>query len=121
MDLAWHFNRNNRRFDTRVPLEMHISTYASDRGKRALTFDISESGIYLQTLVQDPHIPYMPIGLEFELPGIPETIWALGEARRDRLDDYFYGLGVRFTRMASLHERMLADFCARQRRQGQTS
>ena len=45
------------------------------------------------------------------LPRIGETIWAAGETCRDSLDDYFYGLGVRFARMAKLHERMLREYC----------
>jgi hypothetical protein len=45
------------------------------------------------------------------LPRIGETIWAAGETRRDSLDDYFYGLGIRFARMAKLHERMLREYC----------
>jgi hypothetical protein len=57
------------------------------------------------------------VGLEFKLPGMPETIWAAGETCRDTMDDYFYGMGVRFTAMASLHQRMLRDYCRRVRRQ----
>jgi hypothetical protein len=115
MDLSWHFKTSNRRFERRIPLEMHISTFMNDIPKRAYTLDISESGLYLHTLPQDPTLTFAPIALEFSLPGIQETIWAMGETRRDSLDDYFYGLGVRFTRMAGLHERMLLDYCARQR------
>jgi hypothetical protein len=60
---------SNRRFDTRIPLETHISTFVQDHPQRALTFDISESGLYLQALPRDPLPPRTPIGLEVELPG----------------------------------------------------
>ena len=115
MDLNWHFKTSNRRFDPRIPLEMHISTFMNDIPKRAYTLDISESGLYLHTLPQDPALTFAPIALEFSLPGIPETIWAMGETRRDFEDDYFYGLGIRFTRMASLHERLIVDYCSQKR------
>ena len=106
----------NRRFDSRIPLEMYVSTYVKDQPHRALTLDISESGLYLNALPRDPHPPRTPIGLEIELPGFGETIWVAGETCRDTLDDYFYGFGVRFTDMALLHQRMLRAYCLGARR-----
>jgi len=109
------FSRN-RRFDARIPLEMYVSTYVRDQPQRALTLDISESGLYLNALPRDPHPPRTPIGLEIELPGFGETIWVAGETCRDTLEDYFYGFGVRFTDMALLHQRMLRAYCRGARR-----
>ena len=108
----------NRRFDSRLPLEMYVSTYVLDHPQRAVTLDISESGLYLNALPQLPYLPRTPIGLEIELPGFGETIWVAGETCRDALDDYFYSFGVRFTDMANLHQRMLRAYCkgARRRR-----
>lgn len=102
---------DNRRFDSRVPLEMYVSAYLLDQPQRAVTLDISESGLYLNALAQNPFPPHTPIGLEFALPNIRETIWAAGETCRDNIDDYFYGFGVRFTQMANLHKRMLREYC----------
>jgi hypothetical protein len=106
---------DNRRFDPRIPLEMYVSAYVLDQPQRAVTMDISESGLYLNALIQHPYPPRTPVGLEFELPSLGETIWAAGETCRDSLDDYFYGLGVRFTGMANLHQRMLREYCWRAR------
>jgi c-di-GMP-binding flagellar brake protein YcgR len=106
----------NRRFDARIPLEMHVSTFVRDQPKRALTLDISESGLYLNSLPQDPLPPRTPVGLEIDLPGFGETIWVAGETCRDTLDDYFYGFGVRFMDMANLHQRMLRAYCLGARR-----
>jgi hypothetical protein len=106
----------NRRFDARIPLEMYVSTFVRDQPQRALTLDISESGLYLNALPRDPHPPRTPIGLEIELPGLGETIWVAGETCRDAQDDYFYGFGVRFTDMALLHQRMLRAYCRGARR-----
>jgi hypothetical protein len=106
----------NRRFDSRIPMETHVSTFVSDRPHRAVTLDISESGLYLQALPQNPHPPRTPIGLEIELPGFGETIWIAGETCRDAWDDYLYGFGVRFMDMAKLHQRMLHAYCRGARR-----
>jgi hypothetical protein len=106
----------NRRFDTRIPLETHVSTFVQDHQQRALTFDISESGLYLQALPRDPLPPRTPIGVEIELPGFGETIWVAGETCRDARDNYFYGFGVRFRDMAKLHQRMLHAYCRGARR-----
>ena len=106
---------DNRRFDSRIPLEMYVSAYLFDQPQRAVTLDISESGLFLNALVQNPYPPRTLIGLEFRLPDIGEIIWAAGETCRDSLDNYFYGFGVRFTQMASLHRRMLREYCFRAR------
>jgi len=111
-----HALLHNRRFDTRIPVETYLSTFVMDRPQRAVTLDISESGLYLHALRQDPHPPHTPIGLEIELPGFGETIWVAGETCRDALDDYLYGFGVRFTDMANLHQRMLRAYCRGVRR-----
>jgi hypothetical protein len=106
----------NRRFDSRIPLETHISTFVQDRPQRAVTFDISESGLYLHALPRTPLLPHTPIGLEIELPGFGETIWVAGETCRETVEDYLHGFGVRFTDMANLHQRMLRAYCRGARR-----
>ena len=107
---------DNRRFDSCVPLEMYVSAYLLDQPQRAVTLDISESGLYLNALVQHPYPPRTPLGIELTLPSNGETLWAAGETCRDNLDQYFYGFGVRFTQMASLHRRMLREYCWQARR-----
>lgn len=106
----------DRRFDHRLPVETYLTAYFEDRPHRGVTLDLSENGLYLNTLVQDPQPPRTPVGLEFRLPGLPEVIWAAGETCRDNLDDYFYGLGIRFVAMASLHQEMLREFVTQMRR-----
>ncbi len=103
----------NRRFDARIPTEMYVSAYLLDQPQRAVSVDISESGLFLNALAQNPYPPRTPVGLEFKLPAIGETLWVAGETCRDDLDDYFYGFGVRFTQMANLHRRMLRQYCWR--------
>ena len=106
----------DRRFVNRVPLEMYLNTYVQDRPQRAVAVNLSETGLFLNTVARDPLPPLTQVGLEFSLPGMGETIWAAGEMRYDAIDDYFYGNGIRFTAMASLHERMLRHYLMGARR-----
>lgn len=106
----------DRRFDHRVPLEMFLNAYVLDRPHRGFTINVSESGLYLNTLTQKPLPPQTPVGLEFSLPGFRETIWAAAEICYDQPDDYLLGRGIRFTAMAGLHARIIRDYCDRMRR-----
>jgi hypothetical protein len=106
----------DRRYGHRLPLEMYLNTYVADRPQRGFTTNLSETGLYLNTLSHVPLPPRTPVGLEFSLPGSPETIWAAGELCYDSPDDYFHGNGIRFLAMAGLHERMLRDYLREARR-----
>ena len=108
----------DRRFLHRLPMEMYLNTYVADRPCRGFTSNLSESGLYLNTVTRQPLPPFTPVGLEFTLPGVSETIWAAGEFCYDEIDDYLNGSGIRFTAMAGLHERMLREYLreARQKR-----
>jgi hypothetical protein len=107
---------HDRRLGCRVPLEMFLNEYVQDRAHRALTVNISETGIYLNKVIAPIERTNKVVGLEFELPGTGETIWARGEIAYDQLDDYFHGQGVRFTGMPKMHARMLRDYCIEKRR-----
>src|SRR5438105_15367440 len=107
---------SNRRFDSRVPLEMYLNAYVDDRLQRGFTTDLGETGLRLNTLVQAPLPPHTPVGLEFALPGVQETIWAAGEICFEGPDDYFLGRGIRFTAMAGMHARIVREYCYRLRR-----
>ncbi len=101
----------NRRFDSRLPVEMYLNAYVHDELQKGFTTNISETGIFLNTLMHDRLPPLTTVGLEFTLPGINETIWAAGEIRFDAMDEYFLGRGISFTAMAVRHARMLRHYC----------
>ena len=105
-----------RRFDNRIPIETYLTAYICDQPTRGFTTNISETGLYLNTLPDDPLPPFAPVGIELALPGLPETLWLAGEMCFDKIDDYFHGRGVRFTAMAGLHGRMLREYCYRSRK-----
>jgi c-di-GMP-binding flagellar brake protein YcgR len=106
----------DRRFDHRIPLELYLDAYVDDRRQRGFTVNLSETGLYLNTLPGNLMPPLTTVGLELALPGLPETLWVAGEICRDDLDDYFYGRGIKFTAMASRHARMLREYCYKLRR-----
>jgi hypothetical protein len=109
----------DRRSGYRVPLELFLNQYVGDRLVRGLTANIGPTGLYLQTA--RPLRSRLPaanvVGLEFELPGTGEVIWARGEICYASGDAYAVSSGIRFTGMASLHERLLRDFCIEARHQ----
>jgi hypothetical protein len=107
----------DRRYGYRLPLEMYLSTYVADRPTRGFTSNLSATGLYLNTLTHEPLPARTPMGLEFNLPGASETIWAAGEACYDEPDDYLNGIGIRFVAMAGLHERMLQEYLREARRE----
>src|SRR5689334_10760136 len=83
----------NRRIDPRLRLQLYLNQYIKDRPYRALAMDISESGLAVQKLTE-PIVPHAQvIGLELELPGTNETIWAAAEPRFDSVGRDFHVSG----------------------------
>ncbi|MCG5053756.1 MAG: PilZ domain-containing protein [Myxococcales bacterium] len=107
----------DRRFDPRIPFETYLTAYMEDRPVRGFTVNISETGLYLNTLPDSLARPTMVMGLELSLPGVPETIWAAGTLCYGTEDAYFLGQGVRFTAMAQRHAELVRRFCYRLRRE----
>jgi hypothetical protein len=110
----------DRRLGFRVPLQIFLNKYIKDRPFRALTSNLSDTGIYLQ-IVKTPWMPEehdkaVPVGLEFELPGTGEIIWARGEICYQASDDMVHGAGIRFTAMPEKYARMVRDYCVEARR-----
>jgi hypothetical protein len=100
----------DRRFSPRVRVEMFLNQYIRDRPFRALATNLSPAGIQLRKLVER-NVPLgRVVGVEFEIPGTGEVVWARAEPRFDALDEDFQMSGLAFTAMASKHERLLRAF-----------
>ncbi len=106
-----------RRLGNRIPLEVFMNEYLNDRPHRALTVNISESGMFVNKIAASFSRRSRVVGLEFTLPGISEVIWARGEICYDMFDDHLHGQGIRFTGMPRAYARMLRDFCIEKRRE----
>lgn len=107
---------HERRVGTRIPLEIFMNEYLHDRPHRALTVNISESGVYVNKVATLFNRRTRVVGLEFELPGTGDIIWARGEIRYDTFDDHVHGQGIRFTGMPRAYARLLRDYCIERRR-----
>lgn len=111
---------SDRRMGFRVPTEMFLNQYIADQPYRAMAGNLSETGVLLNRVKparRRLHESQRVIGLEFELPGTGETIWARGEICYQGRDNYFYTDGVRFTAMPKVHARLLRDYCIESRRE----
>jgi len=101
---------SDRRGDTRIRPEMFLNQYVRDQPYRALATNVSPTGLFVQKLVM-PFMRHAPtVGLEFELPGTGEIIWAGAECRYDAVGSDFHLTGMRFTAMARKHERLIRDY-----------
>jgi len=99
-----------RRFSGRVRVEMFLNQYIRDFPFRALATNVSCTGLLIRKLIE-PNLPLSRVvGVEFEIPGTGEVIWARAEPRFDAVDDDFQMSGLVFTGMAGKHERLLRDF-----------
>ena len=106
----------DRRRGNRVPLEIFLNEYVHDRAHRALTVNISETGLYVNRVLTPLVRPDKGVALEFALPETGETIWARGEVCHDTVDPHLHGQGIRFTGMARMHTRLLRQWCTERRR-----
>lgn len=106
----------DRRFGYRIPLEVMFTSYVRDRPVRALSADLSDSGMGLATVSGLAPPPGAVVAVELDLPGGGDSIWARGEITHTRPGDLASGLGLRFVAMARGHARMLRDFVVEARR-----
>jgi c-di-GMP-binding flagellar brake protein YcgR len=107
---------NDRRLGFRIPFEAMVTSYIRDRPVRGLASNLSDSGMNMSAISMLAPPPGMVVGLELELPGIDDSIWASGQICYRTDDRLASGLGVRFLAMARTHARTVRDFCIEMRR-----
>lgn len=94
-----------------------VTSYVRDRPVRGLAANLSDTGLALSALSMLAPPPGLVVGLEIELPGMDDSIWASGRICYRKDDQLASGLGVRFVAMAKSQARVLRDFCIEMRRQ----
>jgi c-di-GMP-binding flagellar brake protein YcgR len=94
-----------------------VTSYVHDRPVKALTVDLSDSGVSMSTINLLAPPPGTRFGLELALPGVDDEIWAAGEICYRKNHAIAAGLGVRFIAMARSQARMIRDFCIEARRE----
>lgn len=105
---------NNKRKNDRVSLDIYLNKYVAGVPYMARTSDISREGVGLAHLIE-PDQAGKRVGLQFQLPGSEEVIYAEGEVVREwcDLDHAEEGSGVRFTLLTDRHRRLIEQFCSR--------
>ena len=107
---------HDRRLGFRIPFETMVTSYVHDRPVRGLVTNLSDSGLNLSAISMLAPPPGLVVGVELEVPGVDDSIWAAARVC-DRKDDRMAsGLGMRFVAMARSHARMIRDFCIEMRR-----
>ena len=105
---------NNQRKQRRVPIDIYLNKYMAGVPYMARTSDISREGVGLAHLIE-PQLNGQRIGLQFQLPGSEEVIYAEGEVVREWADlaQEEEGSGVRFTLLTERHRRLIDQYISR--------
>jgi hypothetical protein len=121
----------DRRDDHRIPLRIFLNEYVRDRPQRAVTSNISPTGLFVHRVFSTgyKHLQFgredRYVQLEFALPGTSDTIWARGEVCFDELgspetssfgDGMVHGTGIHLTDLARGHARLLKDYVLDEKR-----
>jgi c-di-GMP-binding flagellar brake protein YcgR len=93
-----------------------VTSYVHDRPVRGLATNLSDTGMSLSAISMLAPPPGLIVGLELEVPGVTESIWAAAQICYRKEDRLASGLGVRFVAMARSHARMIREFCIEMRR-----
>jgi c-di-GMP-binding flagellar brake protein YcgR len=105
-----------RRLGYRILFESMVTSYVHDRPVRALSANLSDTGLSLNAISLVAPPPGLVVGLEINIPDVDESIWASGQICYRKDDRMASGLGVRFLAMAKSQARMIRDFCIESRR-----
>ena len=100
----------NKRKTSRVPVDIYLNKFVGGVPYMARAADISTEGVSLAHLIEPQHHKKR-VGLQFQLPGSEEVIYAEGEVVREWLSsDATDGSGIRFTLLTERHRRLINQF-----------
>jgi hypothetical protein len=103
---------DNRKFE-RASLDIYLNKYVSGVPYLTRMADISRDGVRLAHLIEPDH-DVKRVGLQFQLPGSDEVIYAEGEVIGAWQSSSLGGSSVRFTLLTERHRRMIDSFVTRQ-------
>lgn len=103
-----------KRRQQRVALDIYLNKYMAGVPYMARASDISREGVGLAHLIE-PELAGHRVGLQFQLPGSEEVIYAEGEVVREwaEVGERDEGSGVRFTLLTERHRRLIEQFVSR--------
>ncbi|MBI3182240.1 MAG: PilZ domain-containing protein [Myxococcales bacterium] len=100
---------SEKRKSGRVALDIYLNKYVAGVPYMARTSDISPEGLNLAHLIE-PQVPGKRVGLQFQLPGSEEIIYAEGEIVREWIGGGAEGSGIRFTLLTERHRRLIDQY-----------
>lgn len=113
---------SNQRRSGRAPLDIYLNKYVAGVPYMARALDIGPEGLRLNKLIEPDRSPRR-VGLQFQLPGSEEVIYAEGELvrawaesdgrERPERPKRLEGHGVRFTLLTERHRRMIQAYVDR--------
>lgn len=109
---------SEKRKAKRVPLDIYLNKYMGGVPYMARASDISQEGLSLSRLIEPQH-EGKRVGLQFQLPGSDEVIYAEGEVVRewaeiDAKHRKNEASGVRFTLLTERHRKMIDAYVEHQ-------
>jgi hypothetical protein len=105
---------SNKRRSTRTPLDIYLNKYVEGVPYMVRAADISPEGLRLARLIEPEH-GGSRVGVQFQLPGHEEVIYAEGEVVREwAAGPRAAGSSIRFTLLTERHRRMIQAYCADQ-------
>lgn len=104
---------SEQRKSVRAPIDVYLNKIIDEVRHLGRARDISPDGIWVSKILEPRH-EERSIGLELQLPGIPEVINATGEiVREERKEEGAEGMAIRFTRIAQHHRRLIGLYVSR--------
>jgi hypothetical protein len=104
---------SDQRKSNRAQLDIFMNKYVAGVPYMTRTADISSEGVGLARLIEPSHAG-KKVGLQFQLPGSEEVIYAEGEVVSEWLQNETKERnGIRFTLLTERHRRMIKDYVAR--------
>lgn len=103
---------SHQRRARRAPLDIYLNKYIQGVPYMAKAADISPDGVSLAHLIEPSHHGKR-VGLQFQLPGSDEVIYAEGEVVREWAADTHTRSGVRFTLMTERHRKLVDAYVER--------
>jgi hypothetical protein len=101
---------SEQRKTERAPLDVFVNKYVGGVPYMNRARDIGQDGVRLGRLIE-PTQAGRRVGLQFQLPGSEEVIYAEGEVVREWLEtERRHGHGVRFTLLTERHRRMIQSY-----------
>jgi hypothetical protein len=96
-------------------VQAHLNEIVRDRASPAVAFDVSLAGL----AIRKPTVPRLyhagVVGIELELPGTEEVIWASAAPRFHAVGTRFHLSGLLFLDMARKHRSLLHDYISERR------